>query len=326
MRISRSAVGKGIASSVFLSLSALFALSVMGTRDDFLSSWRRISPWVLAGGGAVVALAWLARVARMWLIARAMDSGASFGRLLGIHFIASFAAHITPFSGGGVPMQVYLIHRTGMPLGAAAALTAVEIGANSLVVLIALAAVLLWNPRGLSCRLPVWFWWMLAALGALILAGLVWRIRQRGGGGDRLSSWWRREFGLFRQGLGAVIHKGVRPVLLIMAATLAQWFFYLLLAPVILAGLGLDVSWGLALGAQLVFNLLHYLLPTPGGSGGSEVLLRVLFAPMLDHGQAAVFVSAWKLFTFYATLLPGGILFWRRFLRRKEPEPPAAVN
>lgn len=312
MRVSRRSIWRGIMGSVCLSTLALLGVVLLSARQDLLRAWRQIALDALLAGGLLIAVVWSAKAGRMWVIAKAMGAKIRYRRFLAIYLTTCFVSHITPFSAGGVPMQVYLLHREGMPVGAATALTAVDLGLNSLVFLAAIPTAFLLGRSGLTFRVPGWLGWVVGLLGALILAGLAWRRWRRPSRpkGERLLARWRHEYTLFRQGLGAMARRGYGPFLAATALTFVYWVFYLLLAPVILWGLGVRFPWGYVLGAQLIFNFLQVLLPTPGGSGGSELLLLGVFAPVFRRGQAGVFVLMWKIYTFYSTLALGGFCFW----------------
>jgi len=298
--------------SVFLSVLALLGVLLVSVRQETVAAWREITPVSLAAAGLSIVLVWLAKAGRMWVIARAMGFRHSLGRYVAIYLATCFMSHITPFSAGGVPMQVYLVHREGMPIGAAAALTAVDLGLNLVAFAVAIPVALSLGRQGFIYRVPGWFGWVGAGLGALILLGLVWRRWRQHQGMLRAKplEHARRELLRFRQGLAAASGGGPGPLLAAAALTLAYWFFYLLLAPVLLWGMGVRFPWGYVLGAQLIFNFLQVLLPTPGGSGGSELLLLGIFAPVIPRGVAGVFVLVWKSLTFYSTLALGGICFW----------------
>ncbi len=175
MKLSWRSIRRGVLGSVCLSALALLGVVLLPARQDLLRAWRQIAPGALLAGGLFVAAVWASKAGRMWIIARAMGARVGFPRFLAIYLAACFASHITPFSAGGVPMQVYLAHREGLTVGAATALTAVDLGLNSLVFLVAVPSALLLGQGGLTFHVPGWLGWVAGFLGAFILAGLVWR-------------------------------------------------------------------------------------------------------------------------------------------------------
>lgn len=311
--ISLRSLRRGVASSVFFSALALLGVVLIYARRDLTNAWRQVSPVAVAAAGTAMILVWLAKAARMWIIAGTMGAAIPFRRFLQIYLTTCFVSHITPFSAGGVPMQVYLVHREGMSVGAATALTAVDLGANSLAFILSIPVALSLAGKGPAITIPAWLGWVAGGLGALIVLGWAWQqqygARHQGIAG--ILARWRHEAAVFRRGLVETARGGPVRLLIICGLTIGYWFFYLMVAPIILWGMGLKVAWGYVLAAQLAHNFLQVLLPTPGGSGGSELLLLGVFAPVLRPGQAGVFVLLWKAYTFYSTLVLGGYFFWR---------------
>lgn len=314
MRLTRESIRRGVAATVFLSVIALLAIVLLSSRRTLVEAWRGFSPVAFIIGGIAIALVWSAKAGRMYVIARAMGRRIPFVRFFQIYMTTCFVSHITPFSAGGVPMQVYLIHREGIPLGESTALTAVDIGLNLLVLAVVVPIAFSLKREGLSYKVPAWLGWVVAVLAVLVVAGFLWR-RFFGRSSRPKAGWlenWRREYRLFRLGLTNLTRSGKSGLAVSILLTFAYWLFYLLVAPIILLGLGVKVPWGYVLGAQLVFNFLQVLLPTPGGSGGSELLLLGIFAPILERqGERGIFILLWKFYTFYATLMMGGFFFWR---------------
>lgn len=310
--LTRRSVWRGAVAAIALSSLALLVVVLLSTRHGLIEAWRRFQPLAFVAGAACIVLVWAAKAGRMHVLARAMGFPVGVARFWRIYMITSFVSHITPFNAGGVPMQVYLTAREGMPLGTAAAVTAVDLGLNLAAILLVIPAALLLRRSDLPLRMPGWFAWVAVALFALILAGFVWRRFGRSErGAARWRGGWRREFGLFKLGLKELVARGPGAAALALGLTLAYWLFYLALAPIILLGLGVRAGFGYVLAGQLVFNFLQVLLPTPGGSGGSELFLLAIFGPLLAPGQAGVFILLWKLYTFHATLVLGGIFAWR---------------
>ncbi|MFW6238874.1 MAG: flippase-like domain-containing protein, partial [Halanaerobiales bacterium] len=112
----------------------------------------------------------------------------------------------------------------------------------------------------------------------------------------------------FREGMGILL-TSKKALLLVFLSTVAYWFFYLSLAPVLLDGLGVDIPLPPVILAQILFNFIQPLFPTPGGSGGAELGFAYLFKFMLPNHLLGIFVAIWRFFIFYTSLLAGGIFF-----------------
>jgi uncharacterized membrane protein YbhN (UPF0104 family) len=91
------------------------------------------------------------------------------------------------------------------------------------------------------------------------------------------------------------------------------WALYLAIAPVTMVGLGVKVPVVRTLLAQIVFNIAQPFIPTPGGSGGSEIGFAFLFQSVVPRPRLPLFVSTWRFFTYYASLAVGGLLFYKAF-------------
>jgi uncharacterized protein (TIRG00374 family) len=85
----------------------------------------------------------------------------------------------------------------------------------------------------------------------------------------------------------------------------------LILAPLIFWAIGKSTSFVDLIGWQLLFNFAQIFIPTPGGSGGSELVLVYLFKNLIGAARVGTFVLLWKIYTFFSTLVMGGFFFWK---------------
>ncbi len=290
--------------------------------------------WFLVGFGfSAQVIVWLAKAARMYFIAVGMKARISLGRFFQIYLATCFMSHITPFNSGGTPLQVYLIKQQGVSLGKATAITAVDLGLNTffygLLIPIAVAVSLQTGQTGLAKAGRNWEQWAAIGSGALLAVGALgwlvgnwsrfdWTRRIHAAMAKR--GWFRnmlQEWGRFKEGWRLLIRE--HPIAIVGAslATVAYWLFYLLLAPVIIWALGREASFLKLIGIQLIYNFAQLLVPTPGGSGGSEVILSYLFRGVCGPGRIAIFVLIWRGYTYFSSLIFGGICFWRLTVKRK---------
>lgn len=288
--------------------------------------------WFYVGFGFFVQfLVWVAKASRMFAIANGMGYPVSLTRFFQIYMATCFVSHVTPFNSGGTPLEVYLLTKQGIPVGTASAITVVDLGLNTAMFLILAVIAAAFN-FGEFAKLidggqfgTRWLW--LAGLILIVIIVAVVMIgyyRKPGNAGEDGRSRLRRflhkkgwldnlarEAGMFKEGWLMLIRGNPNRIFWASLATVAYWFLYLLLAPLIIWGLGKPVSfWGL-IGAQLIFNLAQLFIPTPGGSGGSELILSYFFRSYTGIELVGLFVLIWKVYTFYSTLILGGYFFIR---------------
>jgi uncharacterized protein (TIRG00374 family) len=266
----------------------------------------------------------------MYVIGIGMGIKIKFLYYLKLYLATCFISHITPFNSGGTPLQIYLLHKKGASLGSATALTVVDLGLNTIMFFILVPITLLTNVNFLKNRQFL----RLGNLAELVLivctvgviVGILFRysrLRQlfiglnlvkkaraylsRRGWRQHLKHEWFR----FKEGWMLLLHRHPASIFWAVIAAIFYWFFYLLLAPIIFWAMGKAISFFELISWQLLFNFAQVFIPTPGGSGGSELVLVYLFKNLIGSGRVGTFVLLWKAYTFFSTLLVGSIFFWR---------------
>jgi uncharacterized protein (TIRG00374 family) len=284
--------------------------------------------WLWVGIGLFVqVIVWFTKALRMYCIAIGMDAPVPLGRFFQIYLATCFMSHVTPFNSGGTPLQIYLLKRQGLSLGKATVLTTVDLGLNTIMfgLLIPLAVLIDLNRTGI--RIPslseLVLKWLPVGVGLSVVLFLATKLLKswsrfrwsrnlhaflsRKGWLQRLKDEWHR----FKEGWLLLTRRN--PLLMVGAglATVAYWLFYLLLAPIIIWAMGNPVSFWRLIGLQLIFNFAQILVPTPGGSGGSELLLTYLFRGVVGGAGIGLFVLLWRGYTYFSSLIVGGFFFWR---------------
>lgn len=261
-----------------------------------------------------------------------MGQKITLGDCFQIYLASCFVSHVTPFNAGGTPLQIYLLHKKGLSLGRATAVTTIDLGLHSIVYLLILIGTFSLN---LGFLKQIGFleaglvWEGLAVITFLILLGgiLYYLIRLRWA--NKIGSFvaekgWlkrlRQELFLFKEGSQLLIKSNWPAMLKAVMASISYWFFYLLLAPIIMLAMGKPVDFFGLMYSQLIFNVAQPLIPTPGGSGGAEVLLSYLFRGITGDQGLGLFVLLWRIYTFFSSLLAGGFFFWRLTIC-KEADP-----
>lgn len=278
---------------------------------------------MLGLGLAALLIVWFSKAFRIYAITQGMGEKITLGHCVQIYLATCFVSHITPFNAGGTPLQIYLLHKKGIGLGKATAITTIDLGLHSIVYLLILIGTVLLNVgflkrQGIFGQGLLWkgliVLILLVAIGgilfflyrlnwskkiSLIIAKKGWLIRLR------------QEFFLFKEGSLLLIKSNWSGMFKAIMASISYWVFYLLLAPLILLAMGKSIEFFSLIYKQLIFNVAQPMIPTPGGSGGAEVLLSYLFRGITGAQGLGLFVLLWRIYTFFSSLLVGGFFFWR---------------
>jgi uncharacterized protein (TIRG00374 family) len=97
----------------------------------------------------------------------------------------------------------------------------------------------------------------------------------------------------------------------------------LLIAYLLVRGLGVAADVWEVFSIQIVVLLVVYFCPTPGGSGAAELGPAVLMAGILPAGLPAVYVVLWRTIVTYIPVVLGSVILLRylgkRTIRLEDP-------
>ena len=281
---------------------------------------------------ALIGIGWNCNAGRLRLLAAGLGVPLGQGRALATVMATEFAICATPAGSGGPATYAWLLSRQGLPSAAGAALYAADQVIDLLFFSVALLALGAGQwltskslPFGWELALPALL--LLLALSLLLLLryrlpmfGLGKRLLLRlpigAASRQRLLAW----LGEFRHSL-ALIGKFSLPRLLIICLLCAShWLCRYSVLYLVALWLGGSLGWWFAFVIQMLALTLGQLTLLPGGSGGTELTLAMLLAPLLDPAILATTVLVWRFITFYWYLLAGGSVFavmagaplWRR--------------
>ena len=322
-------IRRGIGLAVILSIASIYFifLNIKGVSLSF--NLRHLNWYYYIGGLFVLGMVWFAKAYRMYVISQGMGQKVNLINYFQIYMATCFISHVTPFNSGGTPLQIYLLTKQGVALGKASAITVVDLGLNTLMFLFLVGLAVILNLQMLrQGNLAVFnhvsiFDWSLWFLVLGIVSYLLIRIIRQP---QFLKSNWvgritlfvkrkgwlnhfQKEYGLFKEGWRVLVRENPRSIIGAIVATVIYWLFYLLLAPIVIWTLGHKVSFLGIMGWQLFFNFVQLLIPTPGGSGGSELLLSYFYKNIIGIELVGMFVLLWKIYTFFSTLLIGSVFF-----------------
>ncbi len=236
----------------------------------------------------------------------------------------TFLAAVTPFQTGGLPVQLYILKREGIPWGKGTLIILLR-GVFFAIMMITLLPILLpilaressvTSIRILS-RYSMVIYIVMIAIFAFILIKpelikrFIYRITLRRGKRTKTTRWTYKVFkeieemkdGFWRFSVEKKWHSIASFFLTFI--TYAPYYF---IAPFLLRGLGLNISFPKAAFLQLVVTLFTFFSPTPGATGVSEGGFAILFSPIVAKHLLGVFTILWRFFTFYLTAIIGGVV------------------
>ncbi|MDI3316077.1 MAG: lysylphosphatidylglycerol synthase transmembrane domain-containing protein [Bacillota bacterium] len=325
--MSARALRRGLLLSLGLSIAGVVLLLVVGGGRRALEALFYVEPaWYLAAV-ALIFLAWGLRTWRITVLARALGHPMPVGRSWTFYLASVFVSHVTPSSSGGLPALLALIIRDGMPAGRASALVFLESTLTALVFAVAAPLLILVGPVahlapdlragletlvtafiGVALLLLALLLWP-AALGGAFLRLVVNRPLLRLLGRERGARWnrgVRREVRRFTVAMRWMLVRRWPALLVTVLLSLLYWAVYLAILPALMAGLGVRFTWYAPLAVQLLFNLVQPAIPTPGGSGGAEILFAYLLRGLVPAELVSPLVLLWRSVTFYLSVAVGG--------------------
>ena len=304
----------------------------------------------LATGGREV-LAGMAKLNVAWLLLALALSGLSWlGQGLGFAALkprgvhtnllrmtsaflgGDFAALVTPFGSGGIPVGVFCLTREGLTAGESSAIIAMHsllTGLFFLVVGAVAAIVMPLKTKGAETIM----WSGLAAI-AVVLAFVVWLAARPHAAKDRLNrlfsgAWLKRALGARRaERFAAAVDReatqfarDLRTLTHERPSHLALSFFGLFMSrvclvvclPVVMLGLGWRGDIAPLLATAVGAMALMIVSPTPGGSGAVEVATAALLStqPGVSGPMAGAATLLWRGVTYYTEVIAGWLLFTR---------------
>lgn len=284
---------------------------------------------------------WVVEALRIQLLSKMMGGRIRLWDAILITLATFFSSNVTPFTSGGPPTQVFLLHRQGLSVGKATAVVSIRVALSSITT--SLFGPLLfvvfrshfprfWASDALlfvvavlsaSSALPVFFPHATKAIFQWVVGRKLFRRLL----GNRFDQAFERMVGgaeEFHSVLVMIFKKKKSQLALVFLCTLLYWPLYLAIAPVILLfGLGMQVVLTTVLVVQFVWLILISCIPIPGGSGVTEVGFAALFRLFgVPQHLLGVFVLIWRVFSFYLNTFLGGAVFMRIVSQPKQEGAP----
>jgi len=259
-------------------------------------------------------------------------------------FLGFFYCCVTPSASGGQPMQIYHMHKNGIPVALSSVILAVISIVYKLVLVLAGTLILLFRPPALMVHLEpvlplVYLGLGLNLAGMLALLLLVFypaivrfpaeklfallnrirpmkRLPQRRAQLDRLLDQYQGAAAYYRSHKKIIVHLFLIALLQRFTLYLVTWFTYRAFS---LSGSSLPLITGL----QAMVSLSADMLPLPGGMGVSENVFLDIFPAIFGEELVLPGMVISRGISYYTQLLICSVMsaFAHFYLKKKRPKP-----
>lgn len=236
----------------------------------------------------------------------------------------AFLAAVTPFQTGGLPVQLYLLKRDGISYGKGTLIILLRgiFYAIMMVILFPFLFPILTKEydttsiKILSQYSIIIYPIIVLIIGFVLLKPdimkrFIYKLTIIKGKKTKATRWTFKifkEIKEMREGFWHFAKKRKWHSLASFFLVFLTYIPYFFIAPLLLKGMGINVSFIRIAFLQLVVVLFTFFSPTPGATGVSEGVFAVMFAGIIGRNLLGVFTILWRFFTFYLTALAGGIM------------------
>lgn len=316
----------------FIVLSSAILLIVLifftDSFDELVYIVRNAKAYWLAAGLGCMVMYWIFDAAVLQGITSTMEKGQRFRDTVRVTMIGQFFHSITPFAGGGEPIQAYVMVKDGIKPGVAASIFVVKTFIHqSMIVMYGIVTYITFGGVFAS-RIPEFNYFFISGLAIntaflifvilllfkghlakrimLYFAKLLSKIRIVKNLSD-LETKIGNEIENFRG--GALIIKKDRKRLagLAVLQVLQLTFLFLITYFIQLAVESFRVSPLEMIASQAMIVLLALLVPTPGATGGVEGLSYMFYGMFFTKSYIIPVILVYRLLSYYPSVVFGGL-------------------
>lgn len=328
--------------SIGFSLLVLVIILLLTVNENTVQYLKEINPFFLLLAFLIHVLSmcfWALRIQKM---TGSLGYRIGFFYSLNLVFANLLLAAITPSQAGGEPVRIHELYRADVPLGDATAIVIMERVLDGIVLafLAAFAMIVLadlWKSLGVISQVMVLITWIFV-IGCLLLFYLAikrpdnvknvvnyiagfftrgWEITKV----EELIMRADKEIDNFNEAVIKFVKSAKGGLLWGLLFTLLYWISEILIASLILLGLGQQPLILESFVIQLILAILMMLPLTPGSSGIAEVGATSLYALFVPASIVGIFVVIWRMVLFYFNIALGilsSIIIVRREAKSKE--------
>ncbi len=263
------------------------------------------------------------------LLAKAMGHKLSIWKGVEIILTGLFLAAVTPFQTGGFPVQIYIMHKKGIPPGKAMLILfmrgifAFIVMAGALPVIyfrygnafehVAIKTILFYLSIVYLVIISV-----LIMIAAFPAKGKRWALniikilpKSMGKKVTKSVIKFFKEIDVFRVTFIELLRDSKIVLFLLILITALSFWAYFSMAPMILWALRVEAPYVLPLMLQFLIVFMTFFSPTPGASGVSEGTFALFYKALCPTYLLGIYTFLWRFFIFYLGAITGGIILMR---------------
>ncbi len=338
-RLRPGALRRGIALFLLIAVGAAVALIALTASRETLAGLARVKWYWLAATAGLWLVATLADGLRLAILSRSSEHPMTVRLSIEILLVGYFMAAVTPFQVGGLPLQLYIINRWGIPPGKASAILLAR-GIIFYAMLFAAAPVV-----ALSLGVSTTLLKVMASYIAVIVAGGAVLVLAAAFFPRRLAAWQARlaaqpektrftrllvrfltEFLHLVEGLKLYLRpRNSGHLVAALALTVVYGSAYFAMSGSLLAGLGVPADFVRVAGLNVILTAVLLFMPTPGASGVAEAGAVALYSMICPKYMLGVFVVVWRGFSFYLGALTGGLMALKHIAAFARPVAESSI-
>ena len=321
---------KGLAIFLFLTLGVSTFIISRSVDKNALEAFMNMDKISIVYALLFVFAAWSCDASRFCLTARAMGYRIRFVRGLVLTWLHYFGCALTPMQVGGGPFQVYVLYKSGVPVGSGIAITLIRTLFSTFLLSLAAPAAFMLVPQlregGVLVKgvfyyvgflsLVMWVIFILSIVKAKVIkkfcgAVLLWlkkfkcfrRINVH-----RVYHVICSEVDSYSENVKRMVGPGLPYFIGAFLLSIGHLFALFSVLPVLMHSLSLPVNYLHAVLAQAMFMFILYFIPTPGASGVAEGGGAAIFGLLMPENIAGIMAVVCRFFTEYLAIFMGCVV------------------
>lgn len=323
---------KNILLKLLIALSSALLLILLlfytDSFDDLLHIIRNAEVHWLAAGFFCTVAYWILDAAILQVVTVTMHKSQRMKDTVRVTMIGQFFHSITPFAGGGEPVQAYIMTKDGVPPGFAASIFAVKTLLHEFIIVAYAIGSFIFYGGVFGAKIPQFSYFFISGLiiNTAFLAFVILLLVKASSAKKVLMFFCRilaklklvknidamemkidNELDSFKK--GALILKADRKTLYKLAVLQILQFTFIFSVTyfIQLAVEPSRVSFTEVIASQSIITLLSFLIPTPGAAGGVEGLSYLFYGMFFSKGSILPVIFIYRLLTYYSNIVFGGL-------------------